>query len=47
MGYGYKTIRPKVTWTVKVCGIEEYEAVGLPIYIHTIDCLYICDLMKS
>ncbi len=21
MGYGYKTIRPKVTWTVKVCAI--------------------------
>ncbi len=21
MGYGYKAIRPKVTWTVKVCAI--------------------------
>ena len=37
---GYKAIRPKVTWTIKVCAIYEYEAVGyLSIYILSIVCI--------
>ncbi len=46
MCYGYKAVRPNVTWTVKVYAFYEYEALGVPIYIDTIDCLYSCYLMK-
>jgi hypothetical protein len=42
-----RDIRPKAKWTIIIFAMQDYAAVGLSIYIHKIECLYVCYLMKS